>query len=234
MCVVIFLTGCANRPLENGPAGVAFVVPGVSGDGESYNALRTHLSRAGFGVRTHSWGAPAALFALNFSTKSIHDKAERSLAEKINALPPDVRVIVIGHSAGGGVSLGAVKKLRHRSVDTIVLLSPSTSPGYDLSSALARSNTIHNFFSERDITFLKWRTGNFGTYDRIKTPAAGHAGFTTTDQQLSQHAYRKSWRQLGNNGGHWGTLADEFIEREVLPLVVSPHPTDSESVASIR
>jgi len=218
-CLLTLTIGCANRPPQDGEAGVAFVVPGVAGDGDSYNALRSQLSDAGFGVRTHGWGSP--LFTMNFSTKSIHDKAEQALAEKIDAIPGDVEVIVIGHSAGGGVALGAVALLRQRHVDTVILLSPSVSPGYDLAPALARtSGRIHNFYSPHDVTFLKWRTGNFGTYDRIKTPAAGHAGFSSSHPRLIQHPFEERWRELGNNGGHWGTLAKEFIERGVMPLVL--------------
>ena len=211
--------GCANRPPADGVAGVAFVVPGVAGDGDSYNALRTQLNAAGYGVRTHGWGSP--LFAMNFSTKSIHDKAEQSLAEKIDSIPKEVEVIVIGHSAGGGVALGAVALLKHRNVETVILLSPSVSPGYDLAPTVAHTNgSIHNFFSQHDVTFLKWRTGNFGTYDRVKTPAAGHLGFSSSNPKLIQHEFNERWREFGNDGGHWGTLANKFIEREVMPLIV--------------
>lgn len=212
--------GCANHPPEDGPLGIAFVVPGAAGDGHSYNALRTQLSRAGFGVRTQGWGSP--LFAMNFSTQSIHDQAEQSLAKKIDTLSKDVRVIVVGHSAGGGVALGAVARLQHRSVETVIVLAPSVSPGYDLAPALARvSGTVHSFYSPHDVTFLKWRTGNFGTYDRIRTPAAGYLGFSTRNPKLIQHAFEESWRELGNKGGHWGALTPKFIQREVIGLILN-------------
>ena len=43
------------------------------------------------------------------------------------------RIDLIGHSAGGGVILGALRRLpADVPVDRVVLLSPSVSPGYEL------------------------------------------------------------------------------------------------------
>lgn len=217
--VLLGAIGCANHPPESGPAGVAFVVPGAGGDGSDYNALRDELHRAGFGVRTHRWGAAPALFALNFSNQSIHDIAEAELVDRIHAVPGDTRVIVIGHSAGGGVALGAAGRLQHRSIDVLILLHPSVSPGYDLAPALAHvAEAAHHFHSQHDTTFLSWRTRNFGTYDRIKSPAAGNVGFASTHERLHQRAYDTRFRALGHAGGHWGPLARPFVREHVIPL----------------
>ena len=219
VALVIGATGCITHPPESGLAGIAFVVPGAGGDGPNYNALRQELQRAGFGVRTHRWGAPPMLFALNFSTEAIHKLAEAELADRIHAVPADQRVIVVGHSAGAGVAIGATARLIHRPVDTLILLHPSVSPEYDLVPTLARvRSAIHHFHSRYDTTFLSWRTRKFGTYDRIRTPAAGHLGFDLHHPQLKQHAYDRAWRSLGHAGGHFGPLARAFIREQIIPL----------------
>jgi alpha-beta hydrolase superfamily lysophospholipase len=112
-----------------------------------------------------------------------------------------------------------------RSVDTVVLIAPSFSPTYDLSPALWRMRgRLHLFSSTGDTTFLKWRTGNFGTYDRIKTPAAGYAGADLSDldptlrARVVQHAWQSEWKSLGNDGGHFGGVSGAFVRQVVLPL----------------
>ncbi len=85
---------------------------------------------------------------------------------------------------------------------------------------------LHVFYSEGDKLWLEWRTGNFGTYDNIKTPAAGHTGFQSADAlppelrgKLVQHAYEPAWADLGNDGGHNGWLAGDFVRQVVAPLL---------------
>lgn len=229
--------GCISPTPAPGPRGVAIVVPGAAGDGVGYSALRDVLRHEGFAVITHRWGAPLPLFALNFSNRAIHDEAERSLRERLRTLAerhPGTRIVIVGHSAGCGVALGALGDDEAPDIDTLVLLAPSVSPGYDLASAARRvRGSIHSFHSDRDVTFLKWRTGNFGSYDNVKTPAAGHLGFDATSRPLPtnliQHGYTSSSAALGNDGGHFGTLSRRFIAEVVAPLLHdgSTWPTDS-------
>ena len=204
-------------------ARVVVFVPGVSGDGPWYGGLKRGLG--GARVETHSWGAPLPLFALNFSNRGIHAMAERKLAERLNRF--EGRVDIVAHSAGCGVALGALRRLDGPTrVGNVVLLAPSVSPGYDLAPSIASMNgTIHVFHSDRDTLFLSWRTSRFGTYDRVKTKAAGNTGFDLSNlpphlrDRVVQHAYDPSWKSLGNDGGHDGSLARRFVERVVAPLV---------------
>ena len=140
------------------------------------------------------------------------------------------RVAMVGHSAGGGVILGALGRLAGaESVRNVVLLSPSVSPGYDLAPALHRvRGQFHSFYSDRDVASLKWRTSTFGTYDNIKTPAAGHMGFQPKSlppdlaARLHQHAYDPAWEALGNDGSHAGSTARQFVHQVVAPLINTP------------
>jgi hypothetical protein len=129
------------------------------------------------------------------------------------------------------VVLGALAKLdAERHVGSVVLLAPSVSPGYDLGPAMAHvDGTVHVFFSERDTLWLKWRTGHFGTYDNVKTPAAGNQGCKNVEQlppalrdKLVQHPYDAAWRPMGNDGGHFGSLAPHFTTQVIGPLLVTP------------
>jgi pimeloyl-ACP methyl ester carboxylesterase len=231
------VVGCAAPTPAPGPRGLAFVVPGASGDGVGYSALREALRDEGFAVMTHTWGAPLPLFALNFSNRRIHEDAEKSLRQRLRALAeqhPGAHVVIVGHSAGCGVALGALSNADAPDIDALILLAPSVSPGYNLAPAARRvRGSVHSFHSELDVTFLKWRTGNFGSYDGVKTPAAGHLGFDASSRllpdNLAQHAYSPSWAALGNDGGHFGTLSRRFLADVVMPLLrdASTRPSDS-------
>jgi len=207
-------------------------MPGVDGDGPRYASVKDGLRDAGIEQRieTVDWGAPRLLFFLNFSTDSIHRDAEANLATKIKSCRekwPDARIDLVGHSAGCGVILGALSQLPESvHVTRVILLSPSVSPTYSLARALAHvAGTIEVFYSDRDTVFLSWRTGNFGTYDNVKTKAAGNCGFDlsalTAAQRAKvvQHPFDPAWSSLGNDGGHFGPTSRKFVRQELAPLL---------------
>ncbi|HEX8324258.1 MAG TPA: hypothetical protein VF595_10120 [Tepidisphaeraceae bacterium] len=212
------LAGCAKTPHPPAPPPLRTVlfVPGVFGDGPWYDGLRKAISEDATLVRTVTWGLPKALFAVNFSNKGVHDDAETKLAGVIDATTGPLDLV--GHSAGCGVILGAIAKAK-RPAGRIVLIAPSVSPGYDLTSALSRTDRLDVFYSDKDTTFLKWRCSTFGTYDAVKTAAAGYSGFTTTHPKLTQHPYDPAWNDLGHDGGHGGGTATAFVRKVVRPLL---------------
>ncbi len=237
---LLCVAGCAGGPhASDGPDRI-FFVPGVAGDGPWYDGLRRGLTEGGIaeGMKTVSWGAPPPLTMLNFQTQSIHNSAEVKLAEKIarwHADHPDGRIRLIGHSAGGGVVLGGLARLRPGiQVDDVILLNPSVSPQYDLAVALARvGGRLHLFCSDRDKLFLGWRTSTFGSYDNVKTEAAGKVGFrpaTTLPAELTdklvQHRYEKQWQAMGNQGDHFGATGEAFVKGVIAPLMESPLASD--------
>lgn len=241
LIMLSILIGCGARaPISAGPD-VVFVVPGVSGDSGRYNGLVRALSQQDdASVEVVAWGAPAVFFFMNFSDKSIHDRAESELAKRIDdwhSANPVARMDLIGHSAGCGVILGALPRVQQSvQINDVVLLAPSVSPTYDLEPALARvEGTMHFFASDRDTLFLKWRTGTFGTYDRVKTPAAGNLGFVLTSlpegyrARLVQHRYDPSWKSFGNDGGHFGTLSQSFVQEVLIPLLRTSQSSEANS-----
>jgi pimeloyl-ACP methyl ester carboxylesterase len=209
------------------------LVPGVAGN-IGYDRLLSGLASAGIDRRVEidSWGAPAILLFLNFQTTSIHQAAEKALAQRIEQIADDHRglpIDLIGHSAGCGVILGALPQLPPGlQVRTVILLAPSVSPTYDVAPSLPHvSDHVHVFFSPYDRFFLSWRTSTFGTYDNIRTRAAGNSGFagpSAASPILIQHPYDPAWKSLGNDGSHTGTLAQPFAKSILAPLLMtSPH-----------
>jgi pimeloyl-ACP methyl ester carboxylesterase len=224
------LAGCQSSPPRTGD--VILFSPGVAGDGPWFSRLRGGLRQGGIDrpmVSIH-WGAPPPLFMFNYTDTSIHDTAEREMAERILAArknDPTRQIDLIGHSAGCGVVLGALRRLPAEvRVRTVILLAPSVSPQYDLHASLDHvDSVIHAFISDRDTVFLKWRDSHFGGYDNIKSPAAGYAGFDLSNldpahrAKLIEHLYQPEWKDLGNDGGHIGATASGFAAKVLAPLL---------------
>ena len=205
-------------------------IPGASGDGLSYKNIIPTIRDCSDQreIKCIEWGAPSFAFIFNFNTASIHTAGESKLVDEIVAYRkshPHEPLDILAHSAGGGVTLGALAKLPAGiHVDKIVLLHPSVSPTYPLKSLLKSCSSIDLFYSDHDTTFLHWRTGTFGTYDNIKTKAAGNCGFdlsalgTNERDKIHSHGYTESDRALDNDGGHFGALSRAFLRERVVPV----------------
>jgi len=226
--VGVLLTGCANRGANPQTNGVLFFVPGVAGDGGGYDGLIRGLRKGGVSahIEVVGWGAPGPLFVMNFQDEGIHRGAEEKLAKLMTdwrAAHSGGRIDVIAHSAGCGVTLGALRRAGTPAARTVVLLNPSVSPGYPIGEAAANvTGVMHVFHSDRDTFFLAWRTSTFGTYDNVKTKAAGNVGFEVAESlkgKVVQHAREESWAEEGNDGSHFGTLAEEFAEQTIAPVL---------------
>lgn len=229
---------CSSGSRGTAP-GLVILVPGVAGDGSWYRNVAPALRDLGDGrtIESFSWGAPGFAFFLNFNNTSIHESAEKKLAKRIEtyrAEHPDEPLDIVSHSAGGGVTLGALAKLpADVRVRRVLLLHPSVSPGYALAKPLAACDSITLFHSALDRTFLEWRTGNFGTYDNIKSKAAGNTGFdlATLDPSLRPRvtmiAFTESDRELGNDGDHFGALSRDYLRERVLPIIAAPVSGDA-------
>lgn len=208
-----------------------FFVPGVAGDGGGYDGLINGLRAGGVAERLEilSWGAPGPLFVMNFQNEGIHRGAEAKLSEALKRWRqdhPTGRIKLLSHSAGGGVILGALSLPDTPPVQTAVLLNPSVSPGYDLSAPLRNiQGQLHVFHSDEDKLFLSYRTSTFGTYDNVKTKAAGNVGFTLDPlppemrAQVVQHPREAWWTEQSNDGSHFGTLAEPFARQTIAPLL---------------
>jgi alpha-beta hydrolase superfamily lysophospholipase len=233
--LAVLATGCAGgRDDRAWPVGdVLVVVPGAGGYGHKYAEMVRGMSEGGVAaanVRVFRWGA--ALFVMNLEDEQIHEKAEAELVARLEAwrkrAGAGARVDLVGHSAGCGVILGALRRLPgEQRVGTLVLIAPSVSPTYSLVEALAHvEGHVHAFLSERDRLWLGWRAKTFGTYDRVRTEAAGKVGFAGVEAlpvelraKLVQHPYDPAWERLGNDGEHEDWLAPQFAREVLAPLL---------------
>jgi pimeloyl-ACP methyl ester carboxylesterase len=226
--MLVWIAGCSH----NSPAStenLLIVVPGAGGFGFGSGMIKGLRDGGVDDVDVFKWGSH--VFLLNLQDPVIHLKAETALAARLAShfkQYPDARIDLLGHSAGCGVILGALARIDpDLHVNTVVLLAPSVSPTYNLLPALKRiAGTLHNFHSTRDKLWLSWRVSTFGTYDNIKTKAAGNTGFTNLDrlppplqQKVIQHPYDRAWRDLGNDGDHMGPTSRKFAEEMLAPLL---------------
>ena len=223
--------GCSyNAPLEG--QNLVVLVPGCAGDGFWYNGLRESVAggQPARTIRTFQWGLPLPLYMLNLQDEKIHAKSEKALAKAIKSWRdryPSGRLTLLGHSAGCGVILGSLRRIEKPvGVENVVLLAPSVSPDYEISTALRQiAGALHVFYSDDDTLWLGWRTATFGTYDCVRSAAAGKVGFNADRLEanlrtkLVQHGYEPQFAELGNGGGHFGSLGRKFDERVVAPLV---------------
>jgi alpha-beta hydrolase superfamily lysophospholipase len=242
LLALLAVAGCANRPPNPLTPDLLVFVPGAAGDGAHYDGLIRGLREGGVADQIHAagWGMPGPLFVMNFQDDNVHRAAERKLADFLvrrRAAQPDARIDLVAHSAGCGVVLGALALADAPSVGTVALLNPSVSPGYDLRPALEKvAGRLHVFHSDEDRFFLSWRTGTFGTYDNVRTKAAGHTGFRLdalrpdARGKVAQHPRDDTWLARGNDGSHFGTVAQAFARETIAPLLIHrsrPPATDA-------
>jgi hypothetical protein len=155
------------------------------------------------------------------------------------AMHPTERIILTAQSGGCALAVWAMEDLPPGvRVDSLVLISPALSPGYDLSRALSHltgsasagahlSGRAFVFTDENDKFILGWGTRTFGTSDGMHCDAAGLGGFVEpAGADAEQYAklrslpYQRDWLRYGNIGGHATALSPFFGENVVAPLVV--------------
>ena len=142
---------------------------------------------------------------------------------------PGSRITVTAHSAGSGIIAWALEQLPDDvTIDSLILLAPALSPGYDLSRALTHvRERAFVFFSPHDSTVLGFGTRMFGTVDGPKVDASGRVGFTMPPgadanqyAKLVQIPYRVAWARLDNIGDHIGTMERAFAREVLAPVVL--------------
>jgi pimeloyl-ACP methyl ester carboxylesterase len=162
----------------------------------------------------------------------VRQQAEaRRIAERIGKVrseSPQAPIVLVGHSAGAGVAVGALEDLPPGvSVDELVLLAPALSRTYDLTAALRHVRGYANVFdSNRDTLVLAFGTLLFGTADGVHGEAAGHGGFIRPPgagheiySKLHAHAYSSERQRAGDDGGHEGILTSGVAAAMIAPLL---------------
>lgn len=240
---VVLLAGCATRVIAPQRPDTVIVLPGIGGDGDVYAQVVRSLHDHGSDdcLRVYSWGYPWPLFWLTNSSSNLHDFAERQLADQIARWRmdhPHSRIVLIAHSAGAGVVVGALSRLSGPiEVGPVILLAPSLSPDFDLRPALKHADIIHVFYNSNDDFWQGWGPIVFGTYDGAHRSGAGRTGFSLArfspgeKARVIQHPYQGEWNDLGNHGGHFDWMAEPFVGAIIKPLI-DRSPQEGNAIAS--
>ena len=230
---LFLLFGCATPMISPQQPNTVIVVPGIGGDGPVYGQILQSLHDHGSTdcLRVWDWGSSYPLFVISISSRTWHHISERHLADQIirwRQDHPHSRIVLIAHSAGAGVALGALARLPDPiQTGPVILLAPSLSPNFDLRPALKHACVIHVFYSPADDFWQGFGPLVFGTYDRVHCNGAGRRGFSMTDLSASekarviQHRFEKDWESLGVDGGHFDWMAEPFVAAVIKPLIDS-------------
>jgi pimeloyl-ACP methyl ester carboxylesterase len=233
---VILTASCATKIVSRAQPDTVIVVPGIGGDGDVYaqiiRSLRDHGSDDCLCVS--DWGSTFPVFFISISSQTWHKNAERHLADQIlfwRADHPNSRIALIAHSAGAGVVAGALAQLPDDvRIGPVILLAPALSPNFDLRPMLRHATIVHVFFSPDDSFWQGLGPTIFGNYDRVHSSGAGRVGFTLADLNASetarivQYRYQSTWKSLGNDGGHYGWMAEPFVATVLKPLIDAQPP----------
>jgi hypothetical protein len=165
--------------------------------------------------------------------KARHREQSKKVAEMLIAAwreQPGRRITITCHSGGAGICVWALEQLPEEvKIDTIVMLAPALSPGYDLSPALQHvTGKLYAFYSPYDAAVLGFGTRMFGTIDGPKGEASGKIGFrqpaNAVDpkqyERLVQIPYDSAWLKLGNAGDHIGWMSRPFAHEVIAPLML--------------
>jgi pimeloyl-ACP methyl ester carboxylesterase len=217
------------------------VAPGVflvaNGSGDSFLVTENlreviRYGRFPLGVETFRWSTFAEPKTDHRDVVN-HRRWGGRMACRVMALRqtcPDLRIYLIGHSAGTQVILAAAEALPPGSVDRIILLAPSVSCTYDLRAALCSSRQGMDVYYSLQDGVLDMAVDMFGTADGMRVYAAGQVGFrcpppwvpgAQTYARLRQYRWDPSQDWTCHRGGHNGALEPDYLRAYVLPRALN-------------
>jgi pimeloyl-ACP methyl ester carboxylesterase len=215
-------------------------ITGVGGATPEERNMLTALRSSGFNgsLQLYDWtgGEPTLVAYRDRKRQTAETQRTAEMLISMRRADPRARITLTGHSAGAGIAIWALERLpRDVQVDQVVLFAPALSPTYDLRPALdhVRGKMIV-FPSDHDALVLGIATTLFGTIDGVHSHAAGLEGFTPPAgaelayQRVVQHSYDPAWQCLGDDGGHSGAMAPEFVTVVLCPIL--NHPNDEHAL----
>jgi len=194
VCVVMVGAGCDRVDLNTYwtdasrmERGLVVILPGIEGESASNHDIRRGLDDAGvpYALAIYRWGHPMPGIGMFFNQTDVEGnrRSADELAGRIISYQmeyPDRPVFLIGHSAGGGMSVFTLEAMGRKGAEPIegaFLLSSSLSANYPLNAALrmTRRGIVNVYNPEDDL--LDGGTATFGNVDGGYGVSAGRTGF---------------------------------------------------------
>lgn len=214
--------------------GLVIVLPGIDGLSWCNRSIVRGLADAGLpcAIAIHDWTFGHLWAIRNLRDSRRHQAHTAILRDKIveqQSAHPGTPVYLIGHSAGGAMTLLTLEGLPSDvQIEAGILLAPAVSPGYDVSNALQQTKRgLWNFHAWGDIGFLGALTLLFGTVDGRHSISAGLCGFRSAPTgpmgngapTLHQIPYQFSMLKQRNLAGHFGCVNHVFVQHWVAPIL---------------
>lgn len=204
--------------------------------------VKDGMKMAGFNgtfVEPH-WETGMGVFADQVASDSYKRQKAADVAamiRKARATYPDAPITLMGLSAGTAVAVFTLEALPSGcQVDNVVLLGCSVGDDYNLTNALQHvTNRVYVFTSDNDAV-LNFAVPMAGTADREAgtVPSAGLNGFVCPPgasaktcrlySKITNIAWRTSFENDGDWGGHTDTTHPRFVRDFIAPLVMQQGP----------
>jgi pimeloyl-ACP methyl ester carboxylesterase len=226
------------RTPERRERGLVLVLPGIEGLSFVNQGIARGLADGGVeaAIEIHDWTTGVILlflYHLRAWRRNVR-QAERIVQRIVEYRQayPGRPVYVVGHSGGGAMTVLTLERLPPEAAVTgAILIEPSISRRYDLSTALTRSSRgIWSFYSWLDVFFEGIATSLAGTTDGRYGPAAGMLGFRPPAglSESNQMLYRTRLHEISfrpemvtafHFGGHFGPANRVFVAERIAPLL---------------
>jgi hypothetical protein len=230
------LVGCATAPydkeslyvnLDRAGKGLVVILPGIEGESGANRDVRQGLYETGipYALVIYRWGAPVPGLGMLINQTDVtrNRRQGEEIASQIafyQQKHPAAPVFMIGHSAGGGVTVFTLESLGRltgaRPIEGAFLLSSSISASYDLTEALKMTRRgIVNVSNSDDTVMLGGGTASFGNVDGGRGDSAGRTGFSRSWPTLHERPITNEEvrRRLGVVGpAHFVATNEKLIE----------------------
>ncbi len=211
--------------------GIVLVADGSGGlPGPACELSKLATSNTLLRVEIVHWTYGTGMVILDMWGHINHRKEGKELADRIvnyRAECPNLRIYLVGHSAGAAVILAATECLPPGIVTRVILLAPSVSCKYDVRPALACSiEGVDVFYSHRDMISLSMFMTATSDLRPLVGPA-GYKGFRTTPAGgcCDDGAYANLRQHPNLFAGHFACTEHAFLRDHVMPLMFWPLPT---------
>jgi hypothetical protein len=212
---------------ERAAKGLVVILPGIEGEDQAPHDVRDGLYKAGipYALVVYRWGAPVpgVGMLINQTDVARNRRQGEEIASQIATYQqkhPGAPVFMIGHSAGGGVTVFTLEALGRitgaKPIDGAFLLSSSLSANYDLTGALNMTRRgIVNVSNSDDTLVLGAGTAAAGNVDGGRGDSAGRTGFSRSYQKVYERPITNEEvrRRLGVMGpAHFVATNEKLIE----------------------